>query len=245
MAKSIATEFLEPAPSLASMLAQKLRAEIESRRLRIGAKFPTDAEIARRFGVSRTVVREAVSSLREAGLISTQRGRGSIVIAHSTSPGFSVTGEELESVGRIIQLYEFRMIIEPEAAALAALRRNEVDIENLQKVLRQGLNSNTFEDVVDADISFHMSIAQATHNEYFQRIMATIRTATTARALLRNDLDEDGYVELYRSIVQPEHERIADAITRGSETDAKEALRGHLGGQRLERLVASLTSKDL
>ena len=70
---------LKQAPSLSATLVAKLRHEIGSKRLEVGARFPSDAEIAAAYGVSRTVVREAVSALRAEGLVSTQRGRGSIV----------------------------------------------------------------------------------------------------------------------------------------------------------------------
>ena len=245
MTQPFVAEILEPAPSLASVLAKKLREEIEHRRLRVGGRFPTDAEIAKAFGVSRTVVREAVSSLREAGLISTQRGRGSIVIAYATSPGFAVAGEELESGERLLQLYEFRTLIEAEAAGMAALKRNDEDIERLYACLKTGDEAKTFEDVIDADIAFHVAIAQATHNEYFLRIMATIRTATTARALLRYDLDEAGYVELYQAVVQKEHRLIADAVKAGKSTESKRLLKRHLGGRRYNALVKAVGQKDV
>lgn len=244
MTMPFVAELLEPAPSLASVLAKKLRAEIEERRLRVGGPFPSDAEIAKAFGVSRTVVREAVSSLREAGLISTQRGRGSIVIAYASSPGFAVTGEDLESSAQLLQLYEFRILIESEAAATAAERRTDEDIARLRECLKAGDDAQTFEEAIDADIAFHLAIARATRNDYLLRVMATIRSATTARALLRLDLDEAGYLELYHSTVQDEHRLISDAIEAGRAADAKRLLKRHLVGRSYKSLLKEAVPND-
>lgn len=230
------TQVLEPSPSLASVLSRKLRQEIESRRLRVGERFPTDAEIATAFGVSRTVVREAVSSLREIGLISTQRGRGSVVIANSPSPSFAVSGVDLESPDHILQLYEFRLMVELEAVALAASRRTLENLEEMELVLKRGTSAERLEDAIEADIAFHLAIARATQNGYFPRILATIRTATIARALMREDLDDAARIELYRGTIQEEHRAIYAAIAQNNASSGKKIIKAHLGGQRLKRL---------
>ena len=236
-------ELLDPPPSLASMVAKRLREEIEQRRFPLGTSFPTDAELAKAFGVSRTVVREAVSSLREAGLISTQRGRGSIVIAYTASPGFKITSEELDSADRLLQLYHFRSLIETEAAGLAAQKRTDEDIQRIYEALERGNHLDTFDSAIAADIDFHVAIAQATQNEYFLRLMATIRTATTARALLRYDSDRDSYVDFYRTVVQKEHLGIADAIRGGLPAKARQLLKKHLGGRRYNALLKSAATQ--
>lgn len=237
MVEPFAAQVLDTPPSLSSIVAKKLREEIERRRFPLGTSFPTDAELAKAFGVSRTVVREAVSSLREAGLISTQRGRGSVVIAYTASPGFHITSEELDSRQQLLQLYRFRSLIETEAAGLAAQMRTEEDIARLDEILGRASTVKTFEDAIAADIDFHVAIARATQNEYFLRLMATIRTATTARALLRYDTDSESYVELFRNVIQKEHRSIADAIRDSKPAAARRLLKSHLGGRRYSALV--------
>lgn len=239
MKQSFVAEAIEIQPSLVSIVAKRLRDEIEQRRFPLGTAFPTDAELAKGFGVSRTVVREAVSSLREAGLISTQRGRGSIVIAYTASPGFRISSEELESGKRLLHLYEFRSLIETEAAGLAAQRRTEADVQRIYDALQDGRSIGSFDKAIAADIDFHVAIAEAARNEYFQRIMATIRTATTARALMRFETDRESYVELYRTVLQKEHLDIADAIRDGHPSKARQLLKRHLGGRRYKALLKS------
>jgi len=244
MSRPFVGQILEPPPSLASTLARKLREEVEQRRFPLGSPFPTDAEIAKAFGVSRTVVREAVSSLREAGLISTQRGRGSIVVAYTASPGFGITSDDLASAERLMQLYQFRSLIETEAVGLAAQKHTEKDLQRIYDELERGAEVDSFDEAIAADIAFHVAIAQATQNEYFVRLMATIRTATTARALLRLDLDGTPYVDIYRSDVQREHRAIAQAIGERDPAKAKRLLKHHLGGRRYNALLKAAAAQE-
>src|SRR5688572_9742632 len=108
---------LKQAPSLSSILVDKLRKEIGSSRLEVGQRFPSDAEIASASGVSRTVVREAVAALRAEGLVSTQQGRGSIVASRVPSHPFGISQEEIDSLDDVLRVYELRSALESEAAA--------------------------------------------------------------------------------------------------------------------------------
>ncbi|KAA0970989.1 FadR family transcriptional regulator [Aureimonas fodinaquatilis] len=239
MAIPFETEALEAAPSLATMLTRKLREEIESRRIKSGERFPSDAEIAAAFGVSRTVVREAVSSLREAGLISTQRGRGSVVVANSPSPSFRIAAADLESMASLRQLYEFRTLIEKESAFLAAQRRTDEDLQAQRACLDQAAEASDLDESIEADIAFHLAIATAAQNEYFCRVLSTLRTATIARALMREDLDENARLALYKGEVQDEHRQIFEAIQRRDSNAAQDLIERHLGGTRLMQLSNS------
>lgn len=241
MAFLLESETLEAAPSLATMLTRKLRGEIESRRIKVGEHFPSDAEIAAAFGVSRTVVREAVSSLREAGLISTQRGRGSVVIANSPSPAFRIAVADLESMKSLRQLYELRTLIETETVSLAAERRTDADLKELMSCLDRGNRACDLDECIEADIALHLAIASAAQNEYFSRVLTTVRTATIARALMRDDLDDAARLALYKGEVQDEHGAICDAIERRDADEAQRVIKKHLGGSRLMRLSAGRT----
>lgn len=230
-------ELLEAAPSLASILAKKLRDEIESRRLKVGDRFPTDSEIAEAFGVSRTVVREAVASLREAGLISTQRGRGSIVIANATSPSFRIGVAELEDSAQLGQLYEFRLMVERESVTLAVERHDAADLAALRACLQRGAQARDLDGAIDADIDFHLAIAAAARNEYFARLLSTVRNATIARALMRADLDDQARLALYLGPVIDEHRQIVAAIAARDADQARQVMAAHLAGARLKNLL--------
>src|SRR5690606_10435487 len=168
---------LKQAPSLSSTLAAKLKQEIDSKRLEVGAHFPSDAEIANAYGVSRTVVREAVSALRAEGLVTTQRGRGSIVASRVPQHRFVITQEEVDSLDDVLKVYELRSVLESEAAALAATRRRKSDLvainaclKRLDKAVADG------EDAIQEDMDLHLAIAVATQNEYFARLLGSFST---------------------------------------------------------------------
>jgi DNA-binding FadR family transcriptional regulator len=82
-------------------------------------------------------------------------------------------------------------------------------------------------------------VARATHNEYFERVLATIRTATTARAVLRFNIDGTSYVDIFIAEVQREHADIAEAISNRHEEAARACIERHLGGRRYAALLAA------
>lgn len=230
---------LKQAPSLSATLGDKLRQEIESRRLDVGAKFPTDAEIAKAFGVSRTVVREAVSALRAEGLVTTQRGRGSVVASRVASHPFGITQEEINSIDDVLRVSEVRRTLECETASLASQRRTPADIEKLKRCLKT-LESviDKGEDAVEEDIDLHITIAHATQNEYFPRLLASFSSVLIARRRVRSDLSEPQKLRGYLDIVQAQHHQIVDAIIAGDAETASAVMRKHLDGSRYQALLA-------
>ena len=228
---------LKQAPSLSATLVAKLRQEIGSKRLEVGARFPSDAEIAAAYGVSRTVVREAVSALRSEGLVSTQRGRGSIVASSVPSQRFGISQEEVDSLDDVLKVYELRSALESEAAALAAQRRTKSDMQaisnclkNLDKAVASG------EEAIQEDIDLHLAIAAATHNDYFPRLLSSFSTLFIARRRVRSDLSEPEKLKAYLDLVQSQHHQIVDAIAEGDPVTASAVMRKHLDGSRYRSL---------
>ena len=105
--------------------------------MKAGDKLPTEAEIMGEFGVSRTVVREAISKMQAAGLVQTRHGVGTFVSGPSDASNFRIDPEQIATVRDVIAVLELRISLETEAAGLAAARRTE---ENLA-ALRQALNA--------------------------------------------------------------------------------------------------------
>jgi len=228
---------LKQAPSLSATLVAKLRQEIGSKRLEVGARFPSDAEIAAAYGVSRTVVREAVSALRAEGLVSTQRGRGSIVASSVPSQRFGISQEEVDSLDDVLKVYELRSALESEAAALAAQRRNKSDVQaittclkNLDKAVASG------QEAIQEDIDLHLAIAMATHNDYFPRLLGSFSTLFIARRRVRSDLSEPDKLRAYLDMVQSQHHQIVAAIVEGDPATASAVMRKHLDGSRYRSL---------
>src|SRR6476660_7970785 len=124
-------QFLTPSPSLTARLVSQLRNEIVGGKLPVGAQIPTEAQLMRTFGVSRTVVREAVAALRAEGLVTTRQGRGAFVAAAGTGVPFQVTPEDASSLADILKILELRATLEVEAAGLAAERRTPADLDRI------------------------------------------------------------------------------------------------------------------
>jgi DNA-binding FadR family transcriptional regulator len=88
-----------------------------------------------RFGVSRTVVREAISKLQAAGLVETRHGIGTFVLTQTDTPSFRVNQNQLRTLHDVIALLELRISIETEAAAVAAARRTESNLRVMQDAM--------------------------------------------------------------------------------------------------------------
>lgn len=161
--------------SLADQVAEMLTEEILSGRLEVGAKLPTEVQLVKELGVSRTVVREAISRLRNAGLVEPRQGSGVFVLQPATAPlDLSVDKQRgLDTKAKVLQIVEVRRAIEAEAAGLAAERATADEIA----VMREALETieramATGGDGVDEDLAFHRTIAEATDNPV---LAATVR----------------------------------------------------------------------
>lgn len=227
------------ARGLAHALVAELTGLIETGELKPGDKLPTESEIVRERGVSRTVVREAISRLQAGGLVETRHGVGSFVLA----PGVGARGTlridpaTLRTVRDIIAILELRIALETEAASLAALRRSDANLDDMRAAL------DAFQAAVDdqhacvaADIRFHLSIALATGNPHFADFMHHLGETIIPRARVNTaKLAGDDFSQyLYR--VNREHEDIYNAIRRQDPEAARAAMRTHLSNSR-ERLV--------
>lgn len=189
-------------------------------------KLPTEGELASSFGVSRPTVREALSRLRSDGVIDSRRGAGSYLIRSPGTPVVNAT--PIRSLADIERYYAFRSCVEAGAAAGAAEFRDAVDLEALREAfnaLSQAMESG--EPGVEEDVRFHLAIARASHNPFF---VLTIETSVAPirqfMELARNVTDKKN-VERVRT-TQAEHQKIIDAITRRSPSDAAEATRMHV-----------------
>jgi GntR family transcriptional regulator, transcriptional repressor for pyruvate dehydrogenase complex len=161
--------------SLTIELVERLTAEIREGRLAEGDKLPTEAAIMESFGVSRTVVREAISRLQAGGLVETRHGVGTFVLAPSDGGSFRITPEQLGTLRDVIALLEFRISVETEAAALAAMRRSEENLLGMQQALKAFSDAiEAGRDAVAADFQFHHEVARATQNHHFTDLISSL-----------------------------------------------------------------------
>jgi DNA-binding FadR family transcriptional regulator len=213
----------------------ELAGEMRSGALRPGDKLPTEAEAVRRYGVSRTVVREALSQLQAAGLVETRHGVGTFVTARRER-GLAADAAEIAAVIDVMALLELRIGVESEAAALAARRRTPAQLEamataidDFESALARGV------DTVVPDWRFHTLVAEAAGNRYFSSLMASLGPKAIPRASLKLPGLGEKEMRSYLAAVNREHHDIYGAIARGDADDARAAMRNHIGNGR-ERL---------
>ncbi|RZL96632.1 MAG: FadR family transcriptional regulator [Variovorax sp.] len=223
---------------LAHSLVDDFGARIRDGALRPGDKLPTESEIMQAFGVSRTVVREALSKLQAGGLVETHHGVGTFVLQpRSSGVGgvFRLDPGEIATSVDVLAVLELRISLETESAGLAATRRTEAQLLAMRTALDDfERNVAVAGDTVAPDFRFHLEIAQATGNPYFADIMSHLGTTIIPRtriSAIRN-LDRGG---AYLSRVNREHEEIYAAIARRDAESARAAMRIHLTNSR-ERL---------
>ena len=222
--------------SLAMNLVEKLTIDVREGKLRPGEKLPTEAAIMQSFGVSRTVVREAISKLQASALVETKHGIGTFVLPQDVAPSFKVSPSQLGTLREVIALLEFRISIETEAAALAALRRDSSNLQVMQQAMTEFAAAiNEGRDAVRADFLFHQEIAHATQNKHFQELMQSLGTGAIPRGRLENAMPVEPARIAYLRRVHQEHESIFNAISAQDVDSARAAMRTHLSNSR-ERL---------
>jgi GntR family transcriptional repressor for pyruvate dehydrogenase complex len=217
---------------LATEVAEALRGQIHDCALRPGDKLPTESEIMRQHGVSRTVVREAISRLQAAGYVDTRHGIGTFVLDCAAGIEFRVEPASIPTVRDILSMLELRIGLECEAASLAAIRRTADQLADMRSALdafQAALDSGR--DTSEPDYQFHLRVAEATGNRYYAEVLARFGTTTIPRARL-TVLQSAGDQAAYLSLLSREHEQIYGAILRGDAEDAARFMRTHLANSR-------------
>jgi DNA-binding FadR family transcriptional regulator len=219
--------------SLAHDLVEGFSTRIKSGEMKPGDKLPTESELVRGFGVSRTVVREAISRMQAAGLVDTQHGVGTFVLAPKTESSFYIASTDVATAMDVLAVLELRISLETEAAGLAASRRSDADLAEMRKALddfaREVAASG---DTVTPDIQFHLQIARATGNRYFVEVMSQLGNTLLPRARINAASLTQPEQDAYLLRVNQEHEQIFDAVSRSDVEGARAAMRLHLGNGR-------------
>ncbi len=215
---------------LYEQIVQQIEASIVKGDLKAGDQLPAERELAQRFGVSRTAVREAVKALREKGLVEAYSGRGTFITDGTTQ----AVRQSLDLMVKIGQpegsthLAEVRAILEPEIAALAAVRIQDAELITMRDAVaamdRAGAKDPEL--YIEADLDFHLALAEGAANPLILSLLDSIV------ALLREQR-----LRIFRVPGGPErgqihHKRILDAVERRDAEKAREAMRAHLAQVR-------------
>jgi GntR family transcriptional repressor for pyruvate dehydrogenase complex len=234
-----ATERRKPR-TLALELVESLGDRIRDGRIAAGAKLPSEAAIMAEFGVSRTVVREALSKLQAAGLVQTRHGIGTFVIGLGDASPFRIAPEQVATLRDVVAVLELRIGIETEAAALAARRRTAQNLANMRTAVDAFAGAvEQGHDAVGPDFRFHLEIARATQNAHFADLMASLGSTIIPRARLDDSRPVSDERRDYLRRVNSEHESIYDAIAAQDGEAARAAMRTHLANSRERRRRAS------
>jgi GntR family transcriptional repressor for pyruvate dehydrogenase complex len=221
---------------LAHELVEGFMRQIREGVLKPGDKLPTEAQIIIDWGVSRTVVREAISRLQAAGFVETRHGIGTFVLEPAPSAGFRIDPADVDTAVDVLAILELRISLETEASGLAALRRTDEQLAQLRQALDElAEGGQPGSDTVSPDFRFHHLIAVATGNRYFADIMSHLGATLIPRARINSSRLAAEDLPQYLRRLSREHEEIYDAIARRDPDAARAAMRLHLTNSR-ERL---------
>jgi GntR family transcriptional repressor for pyruvate dehydrogenase complex len=229
---------VEREPKLADKVADLVLERILSGELRVGDRLPSERELGQQFGVSRTVIREAVRALLAKGVLEVRAGSGLRVAAVgpatvSESMNLYVRGGRLD----FRRVHEVRRMLEVHIAGLAAERASDEDLERLAEVHEQMAASiGDVEAAAQHDLEFHRAIARATHNELFLVLMDSI--GQSLLDIRRANIGKGGT----GASTLEEHRAVLLAVQARDPEQAREAMRRHL--DNVERVSNRLTSES-
>jgi GntR family transcriptional repressor for pyruvate dehydrogenase complex len=220
--------------NLTADLAADLRTRIVDGVIQPGDKLPSENTLIGEFGVSRTVVRAALTRLQAEGLVETERGRGSFALT-PPPPGdpHAPGGRPVSSLEDRLHLLEFRMGVEAEAAALAARNRTDRQLKAVLNALEEFTASSDHPaNAMKSDYEFHKAIAAATGNPFYSDCLASLGQTMIAMPRTRLMTGDEHYARDHFEQVVHEHESIYAAIAEGDAPSSSAAMRSHLANSR-------------
>ncbi|MGP3972017.1 FadR/GntR family transcriptional regulator [Streptomyces sp. 6N223] len=200
--------------ALADQVIAQLREQIASGEWPVGSRIPTEPELVERLGVARNTVREAIRALAHNGLLDIRQGSGTYVAATSELAGVMHRRFADASPDSVAEL---RSALEAAGARLAARRRTERDLAQLDALLGRreaAWATGEIERFVAADAAFHLAVVRASHNEVLAAVYADL--GTVVRTLLRHDVDD-----AMRPEDHVDHARLVAAIRAADEETAE------------------------
>lgn len=212
-------------------VARELVGRIRSGEWQPDTRLPSEQSMADQFGVSRTVIREAIARLKNEGLVVTRQGSGAFVRDWQTS-SLHLGPEISKSLKSVLFIAELRKGIEAEAAALAAERRTHKDLAAIEKAFaRVSETARVRGDSTRADMGFHRAIADASHNPYYTAILDYLSQFLVQA--LRVSRGNEALRDDFARQVESEHLDIVDAIRRKDSSAARLAAQIHMDQARI------------
>ena len=208
-------------PATYELVSEQIRRAIHIGAYLPGDKLPAERQLAEQMGVSRTTVREALRVLEGEGYVESHRGAtGGIVVLDQSASEDRIRPVVVERMAEFEELFDFRIAIEGAAARLAAVRRTEADLKQLQKAvdaMAEGWQTARFR---AADSAFHLGIADAARNGFMRQAIEDARA--------RMWIPIDRHVDTVFRTANRHHDEILQAIRRRDPDAAEAAAVAHL-----------------
>lgn len=215
--------------SLSVQVATELEQRIESGAIGVGENLPSENALCALFGVSRTVVREAVNQLKSLGLVESRRGVGTTVVSQCAKETLFTHTIDPRDTDDILHILELRLSLEPKAAELAALRHDDTDRARFEACMA-AFEKMRGEDSLarQEDFEFHAALAAASKNPYFRQLYQQLDKNVIPRAkVVGVNLDREA-TEAYLDRVHADHAAIVSAVLGRRPEAAAKAMHDHL-----------------
>ena len=210
-------------PRLSDTIAEQLLEAILTGDFKVGDILPSERALSLQFGVSRTIIREAIRSLSVKGIVQPQSGRGVEVVAVGLTPvteAMSLLFQGSQPVG-FQKIHEVRMMLETYAAGVAAERARQDELASLGELYRRMVAANELDDPspdTELDITFHRLIACAAHNALYLVLLDSISAVQLDARRRILTLYDDPYPFV------DDHRKVLDALVRRDPVLAREAM---------------------
>ncbi|CCO25077.1 FadR/GntR family transcriptional regulator [Maridesulfovibrio hydrothermalis] len=162
--------------SVHKSVAKQIADLIETGNLKKGDKLPPERSLAEKFKVSRSSIREAIKSLAQKNLVESRRGDGTYILAEMDADIFEAfTSVFTDQRKRLNDIFQFRLVVEPEIAALAAMAIDDQTLDRMKVIVcNQQIKYRNGEDPSELDTKFHLEIAKATGNAIFPEMLTAL-----------------------------------------------------------------------
>jgi len=208
---------------LAETVAQQLLREVREKQLAPGTRIPSERDLMAALGVGRSTVREAINGLAMLGVLEIRHGQGAFIADPTAGATLPSAIEAALARGVTADLFEARALVEVHTARLAAERRTDADLQEIEQVLlehEQAIDEDR--SAVDPAVRFHARLAEAAHSEVLAGFVQSFGEILTARG---EELDEQPG---FREWEIEQHRRVFDAVSSGDPELAAERMREHL-----------------
>jgi GntR family transcriptional repressor for pyruvate dehydrogenase complex len=206
---------------LSEQVVNELERTIQEEFPEAGSRLPKESALADRFHVSRIVIREAMKILEDRGVVEVRAGRGTITVEPSPERVKAsllrlFRDQPIPTQSEMERMMELREVLEEAVAALAAVRARPADLERISSALTDmGATGRSVEETIEADLRFHVAVAEAAHNRYFEMVIEPLFQVFVQQIKLTDSYE----VGVNR------HRQVYEKIAKGDPIGARQAVR--------------------